>query len=211
LIEGKAIQLHPLVCAAFNADFDGDQMAVHVPLSLEAQLEARVLMMSTNNILHPANGQPIIVPSQDIVLGLYYVSLMRDGDIGQGWHSPTSVRSNMPCKPSGYPALADQGAGMDFDGEGQRVQKIFETTPGRMILGQLLPHHVKIPFDVVNKLMTKKENFEHDRHRLPQLRSEGDGHLLRPDHGARFREAFKAGISFVRTHGRSGNQAAHYR
>src|SRR5208283_876145 len=77
------IQLHPLVCSAFNADFDGDQMAVHVPLSLEAQLEARVLMMSTNNILHPANGQPIIVPSQDIVLGLYYVSLMRDGEPGQ--------------------------------------------------------------------------------------------------------------------------------
>ena len=79
LIEGKAIQLHPLVCAAFNADFDGDQMAVHVPLSLEAQLEARVLMMSTNNILHPANGSPIIVPSQDIVLGLYYLSIMREG------------------------------------------------------------------------------------------------------------------------------------
>ena len=84
LIEGKAIQLHPLVCAAFNADFDGDQMAVHVPLSLEAQLEARVLMMSTNNILHPANGQPIIVPSQDIVLGLYYLSLVREGEPGQG-------------------------------------------------------------------------------------------------------------------------------
>jgi DNA-directed RNA polymerase subunit beta' len=80
LIEGKAIQLHPLVCAAFNADFDGDQMAVHVPLSLEAQLEARVLMMSTNNILHPANGSPIIVPSQDIVLGLYYLSIMREGE-----------------------------------------------------------------------------------------------------------------------------------
>ena len=73
LVEGKAIQLHPLVCTAFNADFDGDQMAVHVPLSLEAQLEARVLMMSTNNILHPANGHPIIVPSQDMVLGLYYL------------------------------------------------------------------------------------------------------------------------------------------
>ena len=83
LIEGKAIQLHPLVCAAFNADFDGDQMAVHVPLSLEAQLEARVLMMSTNNILHPANGSPIIVPSQDIVLGLYYLSIMADGGPGQ--------------------------------------------------------------------------------------------------------------------------------
>src|SRR5213596_3000860 len=84
LIEGKAIQLHPLVCSAFNADFDGDQMAVHVPLSLEAQLEARVLMMSTNNILHPANGQPIIVPSQDIVLGLYYLSIMRQHEPGEG-------------------------------------------------------------------------------------------------------------------------------
>src|SRR5881296_1232334 len=84
LIEGKAIQLHPLVCAAFNADFEGDQMAVHVPLSLEAQLEARVLMMSTNNILHPANGAPIIVPSQDIVLGLYYLSIVSDGEPGQG-------------------------------------------------------------------------------------------------------------------------------
>src|SRR3954454_15643957 len=83
LIEGKAIQLHPLVCTAFNADFDGDQMAVHVPLSLEAQLEARVLMMSTNNILHPANGQPIIVPSQDIVLGLYYLSIVREGEPGE--------------------------------------------------------------------------------------------------------------------------------
>jgi DNA-directed RNA polymerase subunit beta' len=84
LIEGKAIQLHPLVCTAFNADFDGDQMAVHVPLSLEAQLEARVLMMSTNNILSPANGKPIIVPSQDVVLGLYYLSLEREGEVGEG-------------------------------------------------------------------------------------------------------------------------------
>ncbi len=97
LIEGKAIQLHPLVCAAFNADFDGDQMAVHVPLSLEAQLEARVLMMSTNNILHPANGQPIIVPSQDIVLGLYYLSIMSEGMPGE-WklelHSDAEIQKN---------------------------------------------------------------------------------------------------------------------
>ena len=84
LVEGKAIQLHPLVCTAFNADFDGDQMAVHVPLSLEAQLEARVLMMSTNNILSPANGKPIIVPSQDIILGLYYMSMERDNEKGEG-------------------------------------------------------------------------------------------------------------------------------
>src|SRR5690606_18155909 len=84
LIEGKAIQLHPLVCTAFNADFDGDQMAVHVPLSLEAQLEARALMMSTNNILSPANGEPIIVPSQDVVLGLYYMTRARETVPGEG-------------------------------------------------------------------------------------------------------------------------------
>ena len=84
LIEGKAIQLHPLVCSAFNADFDGDQMAVHVPLSLEAQLEARVLMMSTNNVLSPANGKPIIVPSQDMILGLYYLTLDKEGEPGEG-------------------------------------------------------------------------------------------------------------------------------
>jgi len=97
LIEGKAIQLHPLVCAAFNADFDGDQMAVHVPLSLEAQLEARVLMMSTNNILHPANGQPIIVPSQDIVLGLYYLSIMREGLPVKARFSATWRSSSTRC------------------------------------------------------------------------------------------------------------------
>src|SRR5205814_8717532 len=84
LVEGSAIQIHPLVCAAFNADFDGDHVAVHVPLSLEAQLEARVLMMSTNNILSPANGKPIIVPSQDMVLGLYYLSLEKEDEPGQG-------------------------------------------------------------------------------------------------------------------------------
>ena len=108
LIEGKAIQLHPLVCTAFNADFDGDQMAVHVPLSLEAQLEARVLMMSTNNILSPANGKPIIVPSQDIVLGLYYISMERErragrghgsfGDIGEIEHALHRRRSSLHAK-----------------------------------------------------------------------------------------------------------------
>ena len=93
LIEGKAIQLHPLVCTAFNADFDGDQMAVHVPLSLEAQLEARALMMSTNNILSPANGEPIIVPSQDVVLGLYYMTRACWNSRARAWCSPTSPRS----------------------------------------------------------------------------------------------------------------------
>jgi DNA-directed RNA polymerase subunit beta' len=158
LIEGKAIQLHPLVCAAFNADFDGDQMAVHVPLSLEAQLEARVLMMSTNNILHPANGQPIIVPSQDIVLGLYYLSLMRDGEPGQGmaFANLGEIEHALFAKSITLHTRI-KGRAWTYDENGERVAKIFETTPGRMMLGQLLPKHVKIPFDVANKLMTKKE------------------------------------------------------
>ena len=158
LIEGKAIQLHPLVCAAFNADFDGDQMAVHVPLSLEAQLEARVLMMSTNNILHPANGQPIIVPSQDIVLGLYYSTLMRDGEPGQGmaFSDMGELEHALDAKAVTLHTKI-KGRAWTFDENGNRVSKIFETTPGRMMLGQLLPDHKKIPFDVVNKLMTKKE------------------------------------------------------
>ena len=197
LIEGKAIQLHPLVCSAFNADFDGDQMAVHVPLSLEAQLEARVLMMSTNNILHPANGMPIIVPSQDIVLGLYYVSLMRDGEPGQGmaFSDMGEIEHALAAKSVTLHAKI-KGRAWTFDAKGNRVSKIFETTPGRMILGQLVPEHTKIPFDVVNKLMTKKEisNMIDIVYRncgqketvifCDRIMSLG------------FREAFKAGISF---------------
>lgn len=158
LIEGKAIQLHPLVCAAFNADFDGDQMAVHVPLSIEAQLEARVLMMSTNNILHPANGAPIIVPSQDIVLGLYYLSLMRDGEPGEGM-----ALANMGEIDHALAAKAVtlhtkvRGRYIGVDENGEKLSKIYETTPGRLKLGELLPKNPKITFDVVNKLMTKKE------------------------------------------------------
>jgi DNA-directed RNA polymerase subunit beta' len=197
LIEGKAIQLHPLVCAAFNADFDGDQMAVHVPLSLEAQLEARVLMMSTNNILHPANGQPIIVPSQDIVLGLYYVSLMRDGDTGQGM-----AFSNMGEIEHALHAKAVtlhtriKGRAWTFDEKGQRVSKIFETTPGRMILGQLLPDHIKIPFDVVNKLMTKKEISNMIDIVYRNCGQKETVIFCDRIMALGFREAFKAGISF---------------
>ena len=197
LIEGKAIQLHPLVCAAFNADFDGDQMAVHVPLSLEAQLEARVLMMSTNNILHPANGQPIIVPSQDIVLGLYYVSLMRDGDIGQGmaFANIGEIEHALLAKAVTLHSRI-KGRAWTFDGEGQRVQKIFETTPGRMILGQLLPHHVKIPFDVVNKLMTKKEISNMIDIVYRNCGQKETVIFCDRIMALGFREAFKAGISF---------------
>ena len=157
LIEGKAIQLHPLVCAAFNADFDGDQMAVHVPLSLEAQLEARVLMMSTNNILHPANGSPIIVPSQDIVLGLYYLSLMRDKDPGEGTMLG-SIAEVEHALASGEVSLHAKVKGRYYgvDNEGNAVVEVHETTPGRLLLGELLPRRAGVKFDLVNQLLTKK-------------------------------------------------------
>lgn len=158
LIEGKAIQLHPLVCAAFNADFDGDQMAVHVPLSLEAQLEARVLMMSTNNILHPANGQPIIVPSQDIVLGLYYLSIMSEGMPGEGkaFGDIAAIDHALHAKVINlHTKIRYRWVGVDE--KGKDFNKWYETTPGRVILGNVLPRSVKAPFDIVNKLMTKRE------------------------------------------------------
>ena len=110
LIDGKAIQLHPLTCAAFNADFDGDQMAVHVPLSVEAQMEARVLMMSTNNILSPATGRPIIGPSQDIVLGCYYMTRERPGALGEGMRFSTPTRSGSPTTPAKWTSTRHQGA-----------------------------------------------------------------------------------------------------
>jgi DNA-directed RNA polymerase subunit beta' len=197
LIEGKAIQLHPLVCSAFNADFDGDQMAVHVPLSLEAQLEARVLMMSTNNILHPANGMPIIVPSQDIVLGLYYVSLMRDGEPGQGmaFSDMGEIEHALAAKAVTLHAKI-KGRAWSFDAKGNRVAKIFETTPGRMILGQLVPEHTKIPFDVVNKLMTKKEISNMIDIVYRNCGQKETVIFCDRIMALGFREAFKAGISF---------------
>ena len=159
LIEGKAIQLHPLVCAAFNADFDGDQMAVHVPLSLEAQLEARVLMMSTNNILHPANGQPIIVPSQDIVLGLYYLSIIRDvvaGDKPKIFGDMAEIELALHEKVvSLHSRIKYRWEGVGEDGK--PITRWYDTTPGRVILGSVLPKLAKTPFDLVNKLMTKRE------------------------------------------------------
>jgi DNA-directed RNA polymerase subunit beta' len=157
LIEGKAIQLHPLVCAAFNADFDGDQMAVHVPLSLEAQLEARVLMMSTNNILHPANGQPIIVPSQDIVLGLYYLSIMRDHEPGEGmiFGSISEVQHALEAKAVTLHAKI-KGRFSAVNEKGETAVEINETTPGRMLLGEHLPKKPGVKFALVNQLLTKK-------------------------------------------------------
>lgn len=158
LVEGKAIQLHPLVCAAFNADFDGDQMAVHVPLSLEAQLEARVLMMSTNNVLHPANGAPIIVPSQDIVLGLYYLSLIYDNEPGEGmiFGSVAEIRHALDNNVITLHAKI-KGRFKALDEEGNEYSEVYETTPGRMLLGELLPKQPGISFDLVNRMLTKKE------------------------------------------------------
>jgi DNA-directed RNA polymerase subunit beta' len=210
LIEGKAIQLHPLVCTAFNADFDGDQMAVHVPLSLEAQLEARVLMMSTNNILSPANGKPIIVPSQDIVLGLYYITLERADWIGpevklrtieelrqavEAHHVLAFDRSDAhdPLKSGKLPNFEQirKKEGVTFhrvpyfsdtaeieraleakaitlsarvrarrltrDANGDLTYQTVLTTPGRMMLSEILPENPNISFDLVNRLLTKKE------------------------------------------------------
>lgn len=159
LIEGKAIQLHPLVCAAFNADFDGDQMAVHIPLSIEAQIEARVLMMSTNNILSPANGRPIIVPDKDIVLGLYYLTLALDHEPGEGMsfadmaeveqaihHQVITIHSKIKFR---IPML---------NAEGVITKSMIETTAGRLIIGELLPlSNHNVSFKLVNKPMTKKD------------------------------------------------------
>ncbi len=147
LIEGKAIQLHPLVCAAFNADFDGDQMAVHVPLSVEAQVEARVLMMSTNNILSPANGGPVIIPSQDIVLGLYYMTRERYGVSGEGAIFGSSTEARIAY---------DHGAVHMQAKVKVRIKGVLvDTTIGRMLVGELLPPMV--PYSLVNKELSKKE------------------------------------------------------
>ena len=184
LIEGKAIQLHPLVCAAFNADFDGDQMAVHVPLSLEAQLEARVLMMSTNNILHPANGSPIIVPSQDIVLGLYYLSIMLENEPGQdmAFGNVSEIRHALDA---GIVTLHSKikGRFLTVDADGKPVSEIHETTPGRMLLGELLPRQPGTEFDLVNRLLTKREISHMIDVVYRHCGQKEIGDLLRPHHG----------------------------
>jgi DNA-directed RNA polymerase subunit beta' len=197
LIEGKAIQLHPLVCTAFNADFDGDQMAVHVPLSLEAQLEARVLMMSTNNILSPANGKPIIVPTQDIVLGLYYLSQERENEPGEGMvfndageieHALFSGAVTLHAKiESRYKTV---------DADGKPVTRRVKSTPGRMMVADILPRNPKIPFELVNRLLRKQEVshiidevYRHCGQKETVLFCDAVMTLG-------FREACKAGISF---------------
>ncbi|HBQ44505.1 MAG TPA: DNA-directed RNA polymerase subunit beta' [Thiomicrospira sp.] len=159
LIEGKAISLHPLVCSAFNADFDGDQMAVHVPLSLEAQVEARTLMMSTNNLLSPANGEPIIVPSQDVVLGLYYItreSINAKGE-GKAFSNWTEVQRAFDAKAVHIHAkikLKLNETVIEEDGSKNKITRIVDTTVGRAILAKILPEGLS--FDLINIKLTKK-------------------------------------------------------
>ncbi|GHT92716.1 DNA-directed RNA polymerase subunit beta' [Alphaproteobacteria bacterium] len=159
LVEGKAIKLHPLVCTAFNADFDGDQMAVHVPLSLEAQLESRVLMMSTNNILSPSSGRPIILPTKDITLGIYYLTMEKLGEKGEGMIFSSigeiehALQEGVVCLHAKVKARYHQ-----IQEDGSYKATTVDTTPGRMILSQLLPRHPGIDFSIINKLMTNKES-----------------------------------------------------
>jgi len=197
LIEGKAIQLHPLVCSAFNADFDGDQMAVHVPLSLEAQLEARVLMMSTNNILSPANGKPIIVPSQDMVLGIYYLSMEREGEPGEGMMLADLQEVHQALFAKAVTLHSKIISRVpQTDEAGNTYMKRFETTPGRMLIGECLPKSHKVPFEIVNRLLTKKEIgdvidqvYRHTGQKDTVLFADAIMALG-------FRHAFQAGISF---------------
>ena len=160
LIEGKAIQLHPLVCTAFNADFDGDQMAVHVPLSLEAQLESRALMMSTNNILSPANGDPIIVPSQDVVLGLYYMTRTRINANGEGMmfsnidEARRAFESGAADLQAKVKIRVPTFEVVEEDAEPIAVEKLVDTTVGRALLSEILP--AGLDFELVNRAMTKK-------------------------------------------------------
>jgi DNA-directed RNA polymerase subunit beta' len=160
LIEGKAIQLHPLVCAAFNADFDGDQMAVHVPLSLEAQMEVRTLMMSSNNILSPANGEPIIVPSQDIVLGLYYITREKMGASGEGMLFPnigevSRAYENRAVELNARVMVRIDEYEADTEGGQHKKTTRYDTTVGRALLSEILP--VGLPFPLINRVLKKKE------------------------------------------------------
>ena len=158
LVEGKAIHLHPLVCTAFNADFDGDQMAVHVPLSIEAQLEARVLMMSTNNILSPASGKPIIVPTQDMVLGIYYLTYEAEGMIGEGMVFSDFNEVQLALNEKVVDLHAKIKCRMEYvDDEGNVKVGLVDTTPGRILVSEVLPKQENVPFSLVNRLLRKKE------------------------------------------------------
>ena len=181
LIEGKAIQLHPLVCSAFNADFDGDQMAVHVPLSIEAQMEARTLMLATNNVLFPANGEPSIVPSQDVVLGLYYATRERINGRGEGMVFSDIAEVQRALDNGQVEITAKISVRMtEWVGQGQR--RVHARDQARR-------HHRRarccrrscpgLPFSNINKALKKKEISQADQRLVPQVRPEGDGGLRR--------------------------------
>ena len=197
LTEGKAIRLHPLVCTAFNADFDGDQMAVHVPLSIEAQLESRVLMMSTNNILSPSNGKPVIVPSQDIVLGLYYMSLAVDGEKGEGRTIADMGELEAALDAKHITMHTKIKARFDVVQEdGSIVQELAETTAGRLMVAEYLPKHKKIHYSIINQALSKKaigkvieDVYRHAGQKATVI-------FCDKIMGLGFREAAAAGISF---------------
>jgi len=198
LIEGNAIELHPLVCAAFNADFDGDQMAVHIPLSLEAQLEARVLMMSTNNILSPSNGKPIIVPSQDIVLGIYYLSQSKvsekekvSGIFLNVDEIDNALERNLI---SVHSKIISQFVTVNKDGK-EIVEK-HTSTAGRFLLAEILPKHHKIGFSMVNKLLNKKSVSEIIDNVFRYCGQKQTVIFCDKIKDLGFKHAFKAGISF---------------
>ena len=197
LIEGNAIELHPLVCAAFNADFDGDQMAVHIPLSLEAQLEARVLMMSTNNILSPSNGKPIIVPSQDIVLGIYYLSQADDNE-----KKPTGIFSSIEEIEQAleYKSISLHSKIVSIfktvDKEGNPITEKYTSTAGRFLLANLLPKNHNIKFALINKLLTKKNVSEVIDTIFRYCGQKETVIFCDKIKTLGFKHAFKAGISF---------------
>jgi DNA-directed RNA polymerase subunit beta' len=197
LIEGNAIELHPLVCAAFNADFDGDQMAVHIPLSLEAQLEARVLMMSTNNILSPSNGKPIIVPSQDIVLGIYYLSQSEDKE--------KKLKGIFSTIEEIEQALENKSISLHskiisiyntVDQNGNQVLEKYTSTAGRFLLSNILPKNYNIKFSLINKLLTKKSVSELIDTIFRYCGQKETVIFCDKIKSLGFKHAFKAGISF---------------
>ena len=185
LVEGKALKLHPLVCTAFNADFDGDQMAVHVPLSMEAQAEARFLMLSANNILKPQDGKPVVSPTQDMVLGCYYLTLIRPGAKGEGRYFTDLDEALMAYDTGELSLQAKCHIRLKRTFEGEEYEKIVETTVGRVIFNQAIPQNMGMcPRETVDdmfklevdKVVDKKATGPHCRQLLSRARRNGHGH-----------------------------------
>ena len=197
LIEGNAIELHPLVCAAFNADFDGDQMAVHIPLSLEAQLEARILMMSTNNILSPSNGKPIIVPSQDMILGIYYLSLPANQDekINGYFLDENEIQQALEAKQINVHSKIISRF-KSLDKEGKITTEKFTSTAGRFLISNILPKHKNITFSLIDQILSKKRVSEIIDLVFRYCGQKSTVIFCDKLKDLGFKHAFKAGISF---------------